>query len=77
MADETHYDKHPSADLYRGGGIRSWTPFAYLMRQKRFAAAELLAQYWFARAMGHHALEQDRLYRFATRPHFDERNETS
>jgi hypothetical protein len=47
------------------------------MRHKRLSTAEAMCQYWFARAMGHHALEQDVHYRFATRPHFDGRNETS
>lgn len=42
---------------------------------KRLSTAEALCQYWHARAMGHHAREQDRLYRFATRPHYDEENE--
>jgi hypothetical protein len=77
VTEETHYEKHPEADLYRGQAIRSWTPFAYLMRHKRLSTAEAMCQYWFARAMGHHALEQDIHYRFATRPHFDGRNETS
>jgi hypothetical protein len=77
VADETHYEKHPAADLYRSAAIASWTPFAYLMRHKRLSTAEAMCQYWFARAMGHHALEQDIHYRFATLPHFDGRNETS
>jgi hypothetical protein len=73
----THYEKHPDADLYRGPGVPSWTPLAYLMTEKRLTTAEAMCQYWFSRAMGHHALEQDIHYRFACLPHFDERDTTS
>lgn len=71
------WDKHPDADAYRSSAVKSWTPFAYLMRHKRFSTAELFAQYWFARSMGHHPTEQDILYRFACLPHFDDQKETS
>jgi len=64
------FEKHPATDAYRFGP--SFTPYAIVATEKRFTAAELLAQYWFARAMGHHPLQQDKLYHFATLPHFED-----
>lgn len=74
--DLTIYEKHPGTEgaagpVYRVGG--SFTPYAIVATDKHFTTAELFAQYWFARAMGHHPTQQDKLYRFACLPHEDTR----
>jgi hypothetical protein len=74
------FEKHPTADAYRVGDF--YSPYALISQDKRFADAELAAEYWKADAdCAHAAFEgdftaemQDQFHafeRFATLPHFD------
>lgn len=64
------FEKHPEADAYRFGP--SFTPHAIVATEKRFTAAELLAQYWFTQAMGGNQIFAAQLWRAAVQPHFDQ-----
>lgn len=66
------YRKHPEADAYSLNGGTVYTPYAYLATEKRFTTAELLAQYWFACAMGHSPVFAAVLWRFAALPDYDQ-----
>jgi hypothetical protein len=61
------FEKHPTADAYRVGGV--YSPYALVSQDKRFSDAELAAEYQRARFMQYE--EMMTIHRFATLPHFD------
>jgi len=83
------FEKHPHMDAYRVGGF--YSPYALVATEKRFTEAELAAEWHRTASVefaamcdpgGYKpgtqqraAIQRETLHRFATLPHYDDRND--